>query len=254
MKIEIVLLGSGTSSGVPVVGKKYSDEYLANSKNHRLRQSILIKGPEGNLLVDAGADLRCQLLRENIDSIDAVLITHTHADHIMGLDDLRPFSLFKNRKIPIYSKPNFLADIQRIFSYAFQQHPHQVKVPRYDLINVPEILEVCGLKIHTFTVLHGKLEITAFRLNNFVYITDVSHIPIEVEDYLKDLDIFMLDAVRIDPHPNHIHFEKAIDLAKKIAARQTYFIHLGDDYDHDKTESLLPSNIHLGYDGLRLWV
>jgi len=248
---EVIVLGSGTSNGVPSLGIKYSEEFLANPKNRRTRPSILIAAPEGNILVDCAPELRLQLLRENIMMVDAVIITHTNADHVMGMDDIRAFCLLTKRSMPVYTTPDYQKDIRRIFRYAFEENPTG-EVPRFDLIDAPNELHTCGIKIRIFTVMHGPIPVLALRVNDFAYVTDVSYIPPEVESELAGLENLILDAVRYKPHPNHYHYEKAVEVSRRLNARHTYFTHLSDNYDHDKTEAELPAGIFLAYDGLRI--
>ncbi len=249
---EAIVLGSGTSSGVPVLGVQYPEAFLANERNHRTRPSLLIVGPEGNLLVDAGPDLRFQLLREEIRRVDAVIITHTHADHIMGMDDLRSFCLITKQPMPIYASPESQADIRRIFPYAFLPGPEGVEVPEYRLIDVQPLQGVVGIELRTFWVYHGPTPVLGLRVRDFAYLTDVNFIPDEAMRQLEGLDTLIMDAVRYRPHPNHYHYEKAIEVAQSIGARQTYFTHLSHDYDHDIVNSELPNGIQLAFDGLRI--
>jgi phosphoribosyl 1,2-cyclic phosphate phosphodiesterase len=249
---EVVVLGSGTSNGVPMLGWKYTDEFLANPKNHRTRSSIVLKGPEGNLLVDCAQELRLQLLREGIEMVEAVIITHTHADHIMGMDDLRSFTLLAKKVMPIYTLPQYQEDLKRVYQYAFSELKADIVVPQFDLRDVPERLQACGLQIEVFTVWHGPWPVLALRVNDFAYLTDLNHIPDEVWPKLKNLRTLILDAVRRKPHPTHYHLEKAIEVAQQIGAEKTYFTHLSHDYDHDKANADLPSGIELAYDGLTI--
>lgn len=247
-----VILGSGTSNGVPSLGREYPEAFLANPKNHRTRSSLLLEGPKGNVLVDCAPEMRLQLLREHTMSLEAVIITHTHADHIMGMDDVRSFCIASDRSMPVYTSPEYQEDIRRVFNYAFGQFPDGIWVPRFELRDVPPFIEEAGLQIETFWVDHGPWKCLALRVNDFGYVTDVSHIPQAVWPRLEDLDTLVLDAVRIRPHPNHFHFEKSIEVAQQLGARQTYFTHLSDDFDHDVTNASLPPGIQLAYDGLRI--
>src|SRR5579859_4210341 len=241
---EVIVLGSGTSNGVPSLGVTYSEKFLANPKNHRTRPSILFAGSEGNVLVDCAPELRLQLLREHIMMVDAVIITHTHADHVMGMDDIRAFCLLTKRSMPVYTTPEYQEDIRRIFRYAFEDQPTG-EVPRFDLIDIPERFHCCGLDLQVMTVMHGPIPVLAIRVNDFAYVTDVSYIPAEARVRLNGLETLILDAVRYRPHPNHYHFDKAIEVATEIGALNTYFTHLSHDYDHDLIESQLPKGIHL---------
>jgi phosphoribosyl 1,2-cyclic phosphate phosphodiesterase len=249
---EAVFLGSGTSNGVPMLGYEYPDGFLDNPKNHRTRAAIVLRGPNGNLLVDCPPELRLQLTRERIYDLDAVLVTHTHADHVMGMDDLRSLCIKYRRPIPVYTLPRYQEDIRRIYAYAFMDFPAGVFVPRFDLYDVPRELDLVGLKVRTFLVDHGQIPVVGLRVNDFAYITDVSRIPDEARAELDGLDTLVLDAVRLKPHPNHFHLEKALEVAAEIGARRTLLTHLSHDYDHDVTNASLPPGVELAFDGLRV--
>lgn len=235
-----------------MLGVSYSASFLANPKNHRTRCSILVEGPNGNLLVDCAPEMRIQLVREGIMMVDAVVITHTHADHVMGMDDLRSFCIVGGKEMPVYSLARYQEDIRRIFAYAFQDFPPGIEVPRFDLRDLPDVIECGGLKFQTMIVNHGPIPVVALRVNDFAYVTDVNYIPPEAWDKLQGLDTLILDAVRYKPHPNHFHFEAAVEIAQSLGARKTYFTHLSHDYDHDITNASLPTAIELAYDGLSI--
>lgn len=252
MTATAVVLGSGTSNGVPTLGKEYPAAFLANPKNHRTRPSLLLQGPGGNVLVDCAPEMRLQLLREGILDIEAVIITHTHADHVMGMDDVRAFCLKYKQPMPVYTSADYQEDIRRIFPYAFWEFPEGIWVPRFDLREVPAMIEEAGLQIETLWVDHGPIPCLALRIGDFGYVTDVSHIPENVWPRLEGLENLILDAVRYKPHPNHFHYDKALEVAAALGAGTTYFTHLSDDYDHDKSESQLPSGMRFAYDGLKI--
>jgi phosphoribosyl 1,2-cyclic phosphate phosphodiesterase len=252
MRGEVIVLGSGTSNGVPMLGIRYPESFLANPKNHRSRSSILVRGSEGNLLVDCAPELRLQLLREEVHMVDAVIITHTHADHIMGMDDLRSFTMLAKKTMPIYTLPRYQDDLRRVFDYAFAPLQADIVVPQFDLRDAPPTLNTCGLEVHIFQVMHGPWPVLGLRIADFAYLTDVNVIPEAVWPILEGLDTLVLDGVRRKPHPTHFHFERSIEVAKEIGARQTYFTHLSHDYDHDVTNAELPPEIQLAYDGLRI--
>lgn len=252
MSPQVVVLGSGTSNGVPAPGKKYPSEFLANPKNHRTRTSIVLCGPTGNVLVDCGPDFRQQVLREDILDIEACIITHTHADHVMGMDDLRSFCKRSGSAMPVYTAPRYQDDIKRIFGYAFADAQPGVWVPRFDLRDVAAEMSLGGLDVRTFWVEHGDLPVLALRCSGFAYVTDVSRIPDEAAAHLQGLDDLILDAVRIRPHPNHFHLERSIEEARRIGAKRTWFTHLSDDFDHDVTNASLPAGMALCFDGLMI--
>lgn len=251
---EAIVLGSGTSNGVPMLGVEYRPEYLANPKNWRTRSSIILLGPEGNVLVDCAPELRLQMAREGLTRIDDVIITHTHADHVMGMDDLRSICMKTRKPMPIYADEVSQRDIRRIFPYAFLENPPAgIEVPRFEMQVPGSELALCGLDIKILRVMHGpKTQVLALRVNDFAYVTDVNYIPPDEMARLKGLDTLILDAVRYKPHPNHYHFDAAMEVARELGARMTYFTHLSSDYDHDKTNATMPPNIQLAYDGLRI--
>jgi phosphoribosyl 1,2-cyclic phosphate phosphodiesterase len=253
MIAEAIVLGSGTSNGVPTLGVDYSPEFLANPKNHRTRPSLLLKGPTGNVLIDCAPEMRLQLVREDIKEVHGVIITHTHADHIMGMDDLRSYCQRMKCAMPVYTLPRYQDDIRRVFSYAFQEFPPGIEVPRFELHDAPETLEIGGLSLKLRIVMHGPvLPVLAVIVGRFAYVTDVKTISDDVFAELRGLDTLILDAVRYKPHPNHLHFDAAVEMALELGARQTYFTHLSHDYDHDVVNAALPPGIALAYDGLRI--
>lgn len=235
-----------------MLGVEYAPEFLANPKNHRFRASCLLQGPEGNVLIDCPPEMRLQLNREQIRKLEGVVITHTHADHVMGMDDLRSLVILSQAPMPIYTLPEHMEDIRRIYPYAFAEFPPGVEVPRFDMTEIPSTLRIAGLEIETFVVPHGKVRVIAVRCGNFAYVTDVSDIPPEAEAKLQGLDTLVLDAVRFKPHPNHLHFEAAMAWVERLRPKLTYFTHLSSDYDHDEFEKTLPSHVRLAYDGLRI--
>lgn len=235
-----------------MLGMAYPPEFLQNPKNHRTRSSLLLRGPAGNVLVDCAPEMRLQLLRESVFELEATIITHTHADHVMGMDDLRSFCIVQQRPMPVYTLPRYQEDIRRIYPYAFAEFPAGIEVPRFDLHDMPDRLDVAGLPIESFVVDHGPVPVIGLRVYGLGYLTDVSSIPPEAEAKLQGLDFLILDAVRYKPHPNHFHYDAAIETAQRLGARKTYFTHLSHDYDHDRVDAELPSGIELAYDGLRI--
>jgi phosphoribosyl 1,2-cyclic phosphate phosphodiesterase len=249
---KAILLGTGTSTGVPIIGKVYPSEYLADPRNHRTRCALLLEGPQGNVLVDAGPDIRCQLLRHQVMSIEACLITHTHADHVMGLDDLRSFCQQTGLPVRIITSPQYQQDIRRIFPYAFMDFPPGIMVPRFELEEPGDRISLAGLEIEVIWVEHGPHPVMAIRVGGFAYVTDVSHIPEKAWSRLLGLDVLVLDAVRIKPHPNHFHLAAALETISQLAPRTAYLTHLSDDFDHSSDEELMPPGVKLAYDGLSL--
>lgn len=250
-----IILGSGTSNGVPMLGVEYPPTYFDDPRNRRNRACLALLGPEGNLIVDCPPELRLMATGAGIYDIDEVLITHTHADHVMGMDDLRSICMKTGQAVPVRTLPSHQEDIRRIFAYAFREFPSGVFVPRFDLIDVPAepaTFESCGMEVRTFTVEHGQTAVIGLRVNDFAYITDVSNIPLQAMAELRDLDVFVVDAVRRKPHPNHFHLERALEVAAEVGAKKTFLTHLSSDYDHARTEAELPGGVFLAYDGLSL--
>ena len=237
-----------------MLGVTYPPEYLANPRNHRTRASLLLQGPTGNVQVDCPPEMRLQLTGAGITTLEAVLITHAHADHVMGMDDLRSICILEKRSMPVYALPEHQQDIRRIFPYAFREPPSGVAYPKFELHEVDPVLRLGGLEIHTFLVRHGSVSVVGLRVNRFAYITDVSEIPPEAGAQLHGLDVFVVDGVRKRPHPNHFHLDKAIEVGKQFGAKRTVLTHLGDDYDHDKTNAELPPGFELAYDGMEFEV
>lgn len=235
-------------------GVEYAPEFLAHPHNWRTRCSVVVHGPGGNLLIDCAPELRLQVVREGVRRIDAVLVTHTHADHVMGMDDLRSFCLRQGAEIPIYTLPRYADDIRRVFSYAFVPPPPGTFVPRFQLRDVEahgETLDLVGLPVQVFSVEHGKVPVIGVRIGGFAYMTDVSRIPKEAEAWLQGLDTLMIDAVRIAPHPNHLNLAGALETIDRLSPKLAYLTHLSGDFDAGSPPEL-PPNVRLAYDGLTI--
>lgn len=213
---------------------------------------MLVRCPEGNLLVDCGADMRSQLLREGVSDVHSVLVTHSHADHIMGMDDLRAFTLKYQRPVPVYIGDEAKADVARVFPYMFADFPPEILVPRVDFRPIEPQMRLCGLEVKSAWVWHGATPVAALRFRDFAYVTDVKHIPPEAEPLLEGLETLVIDAVRIKPHPHHMNLEEALATVERFRPDRTYLTHLADDYDHGPSEGTLPDGVRLAYDGLRI--
>lgn len=235
-----------------MLGMRYPKGYLDNPKNHRTRCSIVLLGPTGNLLVDCAPEMRLQMTREQIYDVEAVLITHTHADHVMGMDDLRSISMRTGIPTVVYARPDAVEDIRRIYPYAFRPMPGGIVVPRFELRNPPSTLHVGGLDVAIFEVMHGDLPVLALRTGGFAYVTDVNAIPAKAEALLQGLDTLILDGVRHNPHPTHFHLAAALEVIERLKPKRTYLTHLSHDYDHDVANREMPAGVELAYDGLRI--
>lgn len=249
--MKFTILGSGTSTGIPMVGCRCSVCRSDDPKDKRTRTSLLVENEGRHILVDTSTDLRAQALRENIPDIDAVLFTHAHADHIHGIDDLRGFHFIHKNVVPCYASKETLANIDSKFSYIFTGHPnygyHQLLEPHA----VETRFELFGLTITPIPLMHGDMLATGFRFNNFAYLTDCSSIPDRSLTLLKGIEILVIDALRHTPHPHHFNIEGAVEVSRKIGAKKTFLTHLTHEISHSE-ESSLPKGIFFAYDGLSL--
>ena len=250
--LKITVLGSGTSVGVPTIGCPCAVCHSTDPRDNRLRPSILVSYESRNVLIDTTPDFRTQALRAHIERLDAVLFTHSHADHVMGLDDLRPFGFHTKGGIPIYANQPTMDAIQRCFPYIFDG-PHESNVPRLDAHIIDgDSIDLFGLAFQPVPILHGRQTILGFRFGSAAYLTDHSDIPESSIEMLRGLDVLFLDALRYKPHPTHSTVERSIKTAETLAAKRVFFTHICHDLGHQRAESLLPPHIRLAYDGLEI--
>ncbi len=246
--MKIQFLGSGTSTGVPQIGCTCSVCTSKNPKDNRLRASVHLQIDNTNLIIDAGPDFRQQVLPLNLTKIDGILLTHEHYDHVGGLDDVRPFG-----KVSVFGEENVLGTIRRNMPYCFDV----VNYPGVPRINLKEIntdkFKINNTEIQPLRIFHAKLPILGYRIKNVAYLTDVKFIPEETFKLLHELDVLIISALRHQEHFSHANLTESLKFAERINAKQTYFIHMSHDMGlHDETSALLPKNISLSYDGLKL--
>lgn len=253
MGLRATMLGSGTSTGVPVIGCRCAVCTSDDPRNRRLRTGLRIEAGDASILVDASADLRQQALTFGVERVDAVLFTHHHADHIYGLDDLRVFNFRQGEPIPCYGPAETLAAIRRAFGYVFDgQAPEGGGKPQLMLVPVREPFELLGCEVVPVPVEHGAMEVFGYRVGGLAYVTDCNRIPEPSRRLLEGVELLILGALRYRPHPTHLSIGEAIATAREIGARRTVFTHLGHDVDHAGPRVPLPDGIELGYDGLVL--
>lgn len=252
---QLVFLGTGTSVGVPVIGCDCPTCTSNDPRNQRMRCSLALGLPEGNLLIDTTPDLRSQLLRERIGIVHATLFTHDHADHLFGLDDLRIFPHYLRHSMPVYCEDHVEARIRKSFDYAFSDEARAYAggVPQIEFERIGlEPFSVLGARIVPLRLWHGKFRVLGFRFGNVAYCTDTNRIPDESLPILEGLDVLILDALRPRPHATHFSLEEAVTIANRLKAKRTLFTHMSHEIEHARTNENLPPGMELAYDGLRI--
>jgi phosphoribosyl 1,2-cyclic phosphate phosphodiesterase len=249
--LEVLFMGTGSSTGVPMIGCRCPVCVSSDPKNERTRSSILVRYEDRNILIDTATDLRIQSLRHGLKRIDAVFFTHSHADHILGIDELRTFNYLQKEAIHVYGDPETLRIIMNMFPYAFSEK-NRGGVTRPKL--VPHTVEtstlIHGVPVVPFPVEHGPVFNHALRVGNLVYLTDCNRIPDESMSYLDRIDTLIIGAVRYEPHESHFGVWQALELVERLKPRQAFLTHLSHGIDHETLESELPPNVHTAYDGL----
>ncbi|MFQ5663797.1 MAG: MBL fold metallo-hydrolase [Terriglobia bacterium] len=248
-RLRLTFLGTGTSMGVPTVGCECRVCHSSDPRDHRTRPSVLLEYQGRAVLIDTSPDLRQQALEANLKRVDAVLYTHGHADHILGLDDLRPFNL-KQGEIALYATPTTLELIRKTFHYIFGQATPNSTIPEVSLKEINGPFELFGRRFLPLAVAHGEMEVLGFRFGRAAYITDFSTIPPAALAELKGLELLVLDALRDRPHPNHSTVEQSLALVRALRPRQAYFTHIAHDLPHAETNARLPAGVALAYDSL----
>ncbi len=260
-QIQLEILGTGTSTGVPIPSCPCEVCQSENPRNNRLRSSAFFSFGEGNnVLIDTTPDLRQQALRSNLSRISAVLYTHTHADHTFGIDDLRSFNFIQRETIPLYATASSAKQLQETFRYCFYKDPSYQggAPPRLELhtIKANEELDFGFGKIQAIPVLHGQMEVLGFRAGNIAYVTDCSHIPPESMELLQGLDVLVLDGLRERPHATHFTIPQAVEIIEKLRPSRAFLTHISHEVEHEqwnkKLAELSSSSIALAYDGLIL--
>jgi phosphoribosyl 1,2-cyclic phosphate phosphodiesterase len=246
--MKLTFLGTGTSVGVPAVGCDCETCQSDDPRDNRLRTSVLIEHDGHNIIIDASTDFRQQALRVGLKRLSAILFTHAHADHCFGLDDTRPI-MFRHGAIACFATDVTWQGLRRIYSYAFEPAPYP-GVPRIIPHTIEGRFTLLGLNVEPLTVMHGRLPVTAFRINDFAYVTDCNVIPDEACEKLLGLDLLVIDALRFKSHPTHMSLDQALRYVEKLKPRRALLTHISHDIKHAETSGHLPEHVEIAYDGL----
>jgi phosphoribosyl 1,2-cyclic phosphate phosphodiesterase len=252
MQARLTVLGSGTSMGVPTIGCDCAVCHSKDPHDRRTRPSILLEYGGRTVIIDTTPDFREQAIRENLRRLDAVLYTHAHADHILGLDDLRPLSYGRPEKIPLYAQPEAAALLRNMFRYIFEGNYKFGGLAQVELKIIDGPVELFGARFAPVRVLHGDAEIVGFRFGSAAYLTDHSAIPQESFAALQNLDVLFLDALRYKPHPTHSTVDASLAIVERVKPKRAFFTHICHDLPHEETNRTLPPNVRLSYDGMKL--
>lgn len=236
--------------GVPTIGCECAVCCSKNPMNKRTRPSLLIQINGMNLVIDTATDFRTQAIREGLKRVDAVLYTHAHADHILGLDDLRPFNFWQKEHIPCFGSESTMASVCEMFKYVFSEPQPGGSMPRIEPRVIDGPFEFRGVAIVPLPVLHGKLDVFGYRIGSLSYITDCSEIPDSTYELLRGTSVLILGVLRYKPHPTHLYLEKALHIIDRAKPERAFFTHLSHEFDHDRANGELPDHIRLSYDGL----
>mgnify|MGYP003498977218 CR=1 FL=1 len=255
--MKIYFLGTGTSQGIPVIGNDSPVCLSSDFKDKRLRTSIFVEWDTSVFQIDCGPDFRQQMLVSKCPKIDALLFTHEHADHTAGFDDIRPFCFMQKAPIPIYGQERVINELKKRFEYIFETENRYPGAPSVDInvIDENKSFQINGKEIIPITVLHGDLPILGYRFQNFAYLTDVKYITEENLFKLQDLDVLVINALRINEHPTHNNLEEALIFIKIIKPRKAYLTHIGFQLGfHEEVQKSLPKDVYLAYDNLQLTI
>lgn len=249
-RLRLTVLGSGTSMGVPTLAC-HCDVCSSNDPHdRRTRPSILLSYHGRNVVIDTTPDFRTQALQAGLDHLDAILYTHAHADHILGLDDIRPFNLKQKSAIPIFASEDTLAILRRTFAYIFAPSTLESSLPQVELHALHGAFDLFGAQIVPFPAHHGSFTVYGFRIGSIAYLTDFNTVPESSKNLLRSLDHLILDALRYTPHPMHSTVEQSLALVRELLPRHAWFTHICHDLGHAATNAKLPENVRLAYDGL----
>ena len=250
--MRVTFLGTGTSHGVPMIGCDCAVCRSSDPRDKRFRTSLYIQLDDGTcVLVDAGPDLRSQALARDVRRVDAILLTHAHADHVMGLDEVRRFNAISGKAMPIFGQPSSLADVKRMFAYVFEDNaPRGGGVPAITLFGVGGPFCLGRQEVVPLPLPHGPWTVLGFRLGAFAYLTDCNRLPDDAVARLQGVEAVVIDALRHRPHPTHFTVAEAVVASRRIGARRTWLTHMAHDLGHEATCAGLPEGVTLAHDGL----
>ena len=256
LRREMILMGTGTSMGVPVIGCDCDVCRSPNPRNQRTRTGVAVRAEGGTFLIDTPPELRLQMVRERIPMAHGVLFTHGHADHLFGLDDTRLFSHRLKRPTPLYCEASTEDNIRSAFRYAFQEAPPEAlpgAIPKFEFQRIgEEPFTICGQLVRPIRLMHGRLPVLGFRFNDVAFCTDVSSIPEASWPLLQNLDVLVIDALRDEPHPTHLGVFQALDIINRLKPNRAYLTHCSHSLEYEATNARLPGHVQLSYDGLRI--
>lgn len=250
--MKLTFLGTGTSTGVPTIACHCKVCTSPDPRDKRTRPSLLLEYDGRAVVVDTAPDLRAQVLREGLERLDAIVFTHAHADHILGLDDVRVFYFRQRQPLPIHADARCMESIRQTFKYIFDGDYPYGGVAKLDPHLIEGPFELWKLRFIPVPVLHGNFPILGFRFGNVAYLTDVSAVPETSLPLLEGLEVLIVDALRHKPHPTHLTVQQALGLVEKLKPRQSFLTHMAHDLGHEETNALLPTHVRLAYDGLKL--
>jgi phosphoribosyl 1,2-cyclic phosphate phosphodiesterase len=253
--MKLTFLGTGTSTGVPSIGCECATCLSDDPRDKRLRVSVLIEHADQTVLVDTSSDFRQQALRVRLKHLDAVLITHCHADHVFGLDDIRPLNFRTRKPLGVYANERAWVDLRRIFQYVFEPSHYGGGLPQiipHTVVKGAPFSLAPDLRVTPLEVIHGRLPVITYRFNDFAYATDLSEIPPDTIDGLRDLDVLVMDCVKWTPHSTHLHLEAALAYIEQIKPRRAFLTHMSHDFMHARDAKFLPDNVEFAYDGLEV--
>lgn len=254
-KIKVTVLGSGTSQGIPVIACDCKVCRSKDSRDKRLRTSVMVEVDDKLFVIDTGPDFRQQMLREEVKNLTAILFTHEHKDHVAGLDDVRAFNFRMRKHIDVYAEQRVQEAIQREYAYIFADYKYP-GIPQIQMHLIEnQLFHIEGISILPVRILHHKLPVFGFRFGNFAYLTDLKTVPDEEKEKLRNLDVMIVAALRKEEHVSHMNLQEALDLIAELSPKQAYLTHLSHSFGlHAEEVKKLPGNVHIAYDGLSFLV